>query len=138
MSFLTRTYPFKQSKHLLKDSSIFGFIIWVILYFLQPFGLCLYQGNKCFVATLFGLVTFGCHITYAATILKYLHQTIKPWRIWHEGVAILGLIFIIAFGNFLLFSYLFHYTITFSLFLLFLNWTIINSSLKFEYMAMRP
>lgn len=125
MSFLTRTYPFKQSKHLLKDSSIFGFIIWVILYFLQPFGLCLYQGNKCFVATLFGLVTFGCHITYAATILKYLHQTIKPWRIWHEGVAILGLIFIIAFGNFLLFSYLFHYTITFSLFLLFLNWTII-------------
>lgn len=43
----------------------------------------------------------------------------------HEGVAILGLIFIIAFGNFLLFSYLFHYTITFSLFLLFLNWTII-------------
>ena len=43
MSFLTRTYPFKQSKHLLKDSSIFGFIIWVILYFLQPFGLCLYQ-----------------------------------------------------------------------------------------------
>ena len=111
MSFLTRTYPFKQSKHLLKDSSIFGFIIWVILYFLQPFGLCLYQGNKCFVATLFGLVTFGCHITYAATILKYLHQTIKPWRIWHEGVAILGLIFIIAFGNFLLFSYLFHYTI---------------------------
>ena len=39
MSFLTRTYPFKQSKHLLKDSSIFGFIIWVILYFLQPFGL---------------------------------------------------------------------------------------------------
>ena len=37
MSFLTRTYPFKQSKHLLKDSSIFGFIIWVILYFLQPF-----------------------------------------------------------------------------------------------------
>lgn len=58
MSFLTRTYPFKQSKHLLKDSSIFGFIIWVILYFLQPFGLCLYQGNKCFVATLFGLVTF--------------------------------------------------------------------------------
>lgn len=84
MSFLTRTYPFKQSKHLLKDSSIFGFIIWVILYFLQPFGLCLYQGNKCFVATLFGLVTFGCYITYAATILKYLHQTIKPWRIWHE------------------------------------------------------
>lgn len=35
MSFLTRTYPFKQSKHLLKDSSIFGVIIWVILYFLQ-------------------------------------------------------------------------------------------------------
>lgn len=33
MSFLTRTYPFKQSKHLLKDSSIFSFIIWVIYIF---------------------------------------------------------------------------------------------------------
>ena len=125
MSFLTRTYPFKQSKHLLRDSIIYGFIVWLILYFLQPFGFCMYQGNKCLAASLFGLVTLGCHATYAATILKYFHQNIKPWRIWHEGLAILGLIFIIAIGNFLLFSYLFHYSITPKLFLLFLNWTMI-------------
>ena len=50
MSFLTRIYPFKQSRHWLRDGFFYGLVIWAILYFLQPFGFCLYQGNKCLAA----------------------------------------------------------------------------------------
>lgn len=125
MSFLTRIYPFKQSRHWLRDGFFYGLFIWAILYFLQPFGFCLYQGNKCLAAALFGMVTFVCYALYLALILTRFHRTVNPWRIWHEGMAVLGLIVMIAFCNFLLFSFLFHYPITISLFLLFLNWTII-------------
>lgn len=125
MSFLTRIYPFKQSRHWLRDGFFYGLVIWAILYFLQPFGFCLYQGNKCLDAALFGMVTFVCYAIYIASVLKCFHRTVNPWRIWHEGMAVLGLIIMIAFCNFLLFSFLFHYPITISLFLLFLNWTII-------------
>ena len=55
MSFLTRIYPFKQSRHWLRDGFFYGLVIWAILYFLQPFGFCLYQGNKCLAAALFGI-----------------------------------------------------------------------------------
>lgn len=125
MSFLTRIYPFKQSRHWLRDGFFYGLVIWAILYFLQPFGFCLYQGNKCLAAALFGMVTFVCYALYLALVLKRFHRTVNPWRIWHEGIAVLGLIIMIAFCNFLLFSFLFHHTITIRLFLLFLNWTII-------------
>ena len=125
MSFLTRIYPFKQSRHWLRDGFFYGLVIWAILYFLQPFGFCLYLGNKCLAAALFGMVTFVCYAIYIASVLKCFHRTVNPWRIWHEGIAVLGLIIMIAFCNFLLFSFLFHYTVTIRLFLLFLNWTII-------------
>ena len=125
MSFLTRIYPFKQSRHWLRDGFFYGLVIWAILYFLQPFGFCLYQGNKCLAAALFGMVTFVCYALYLALVLKCFHRTVNPWRIWHEGMAVLGLIIMIAFCNFLLSLFLFHCTITIRLFLLFLNWTII-------------
>ena len=32
MSFLTRKYPFKQSKNWLKDGIVYGVAIWAILY----------------------------------------------------------------------------------------------------------
>ena len=34
-NLLTRKYPFGQSKHWLRDSVIYGVIIWAILYLLQ-------------------------------------------------------------------------------------------------------
>lgn len=125
MSFLTRKYPFKQSEHLLRDSIVYGLIIWAILYFLQPFGFSMYSGNKCMVAALFGLVTSCCCAFYNWAVFRQLLRCIKPWRIWHEGVATLGLILFIAICNFLLFSYIFHYPITFPIFLMFLYWTLI-------------
>ena len=71
------------------------------------------------------MVTFVCYAIYLALVLKCFHRTVNPWRIWHEGMTVLGLIILIAFCNFLLSSFLFHCTITIRLFLLFLNWTII-------------
>ena len=125
MSFLTRTYPFKKSVNLLRDSIVYGVIIWAILFLLQPFGFSMYKGNKCLAAALFGLVTTCCYASYGYVVVKQLPQRIKPWRIWHEGCSILGLILFIAIGNFLVFSHLFHYPITFIVFLLFFYWTLI-------------
>jgi len=125
MSFLTRKYPFKQSEHWLRDSIIYGVIIWAILYLLQPFGFSLYTGNKCLVAAIFGLITSVCYAFYYWAVLRRLLRHIKPWRIWHDGCAVLGLILFIALCNFLMFSYIFKFPITFSLFLIFLYWTLI-------------
>ena len=125
MSFLTRKYPFKQSEHWLRDSIIYGAVIWAILYLLQPFGFSLYTGNKCLVAAIFGLITSVCYAFYYWAVLRWLLLHVKPWRIWHDGCAVLGLILFIALCNFLMFSYIFEIPITFSLFLAFLYWTLI-------------
>lgn len=125
MLFLTRTYPFKQSKHWLRDSIVYGVLIWAILYILQPFDLNMYHGNKCLVAVLFGIVTFCCYLLYGWSIFGHLLKRIKPWRIWHDGCAVLGLILFIAICNFLLFSSISHSPITVRTFLVFLYWTVI-------------
>ena len=125
MSFLTRTYPFKKSGHWLRDSIVYGVIIWAILWLLQPFGFSIYSGNKCLVAAIFGLVTSCCCVFYGWAVSKRLLQFVKPWRIWHEACEALGLIIFIAVCNFLLFSLIFHYPITVGVFLLFLYWTVI-------------
>lgn len=125
ISFLTLSYPFKQSRHLLGDSIAYGVLIWAILYFLQPFGFSLYSGSKCLAAALFGLITTCCYALYGWTVLRTLTRHVRPWRIWHEGCAVLGLILFIAVCNFLLFAYIFHYPITLKIFLLFLYWTLL-------------
>lgn len=125
MSLLTRTYPFKQSTRWLRDSIVYGAFIWAILYFLQPFGFSMYQGNKFLVAAIFGLVTLSCYALYGLAVVGPLNSRIKPWRIWHQASAILGLILFIAICNFLLFSLIFSYPITLQLFLIFLYWTVI-------------
>ena len=125
MSFLTRKYPFKQSEHWLRDSIIYGIVIWAILYLLQPFGFSLYTGNKCLVAAIFGLITSVCYAFYYWAVLRWLLLHVKPWRIWHDGCAVLGLILFIALCNFLMFSYIFEIPITLSILLAFLYWTLI-------------
>lgn len=125
ISFLTLSYPFKQSRHLLGDSIAYGVLIWAILYFLQPFGFSLYSGSKCLAAALFGFITTCCYALYGWTVLRTLTRRVRPWRIWHEGCAVLGLILFIAVCNFLLFAYIFHYPITLKIFLLFLYWTLL-------------
>ena len=125
MSFLTRTYPFKKSRFWLRDSIVYGVFVWAILFLLQPFGFSMYQGSKCLVAAFFGLVTTGCYALYAWAVVEPLYARVKPWRIWHQASAVLGLILFIAIGNFLLFSFIFSYPVTLQLFLIFLYWTLI-------------
>ena len=64
MSFLTRKYPFEQSKHWLKECLLYCVIVFLILYLLQPFGFSHYGGSKLLVSLLFGAVTFGCCARY--------------------------------------------------------------------------
>ena len=124
-SFLTRTYPFKQSPHWLRDSIVYGVVIWAILFVLQPFGFSMYRGSKFLVAALFGLVTSGCYAVYGLSVVRTLHARVKPWRIWHQAFTVLGLILFIAVCNFILFSFIFNYPITLQFFLAFLYWTMI-------------
>ena len=124
-SFLTRTYPFKQSPHWLRDSIVYGVVIWAMLFVLQPFGFSMYRGSKFLVAALFGLVTSGCYAVYGLSVVRTLHARVKPWRIWHQAFTVLGLILFIAVCNFLLFSFIFNYPITLRFFLAFLYWTMI-------------
>ncbi len=125
ISFLTRTYPFKQSPHWLRDSIVYGVVIWAILFVLQPFGFSMYRGSKFLVAALFGLVTSGCYAVYGLSVVRTLHARVKPWRIWHQAFTVLGLILFIALCNFILFSFIFKYPITIRFFLAFLYWTMI-------------
>ena len=125
ISFLTRTYPFKQSPHWLRDSIVYGVVIWAMLFVLQPFGFSMYQGSKFLVAALFGLVTSGCYAVYGLSVVRSLRARIKPWRIWHQAFTVLGLILFIAVCNFILFSFIFNYPITLRFFLAFLYWTMI-------------
>ena len=124
-SFITRTYPFKQSPHWLRDSIVYGVVIWAMLFVLQPFGFSMYRGSKFLVAALFGLVTSGCYAVYGLSVVRTLHARVKPWRIWHQAFTVLGLILFIAVCNFILFSFIFKYPITLRFFLAFLYWTMI-------------
>ena len=122
---MTRKYPFGQSNHWLRDSVIYGVIIWAILYLLQPFGFSQYQGNKCLVAAAFGLVTMVCYIVYGYTVMQNLPKLVKTLRVWHDAAAVLGLILFIAIGNFMLLVLLFSVPFSVGVFLQFLWWTLI-------------
>ena len=124
MSLLSRTYPLSPGSLNVRESLVYGLVIWAILYLFQPFGFSTYSGNKFLVSGIFGLVTFCCCVMYGL-VFKYFLQRIKPWRIWHQGCAVLGLIFFIALCNFLTFSFIFHFPITLPIFLMFLYWTLL-------------
>ena len=123
MSFFTRKYPVSQS-NLLLDCAMYGAIVFLILYVLQPFGVNMYKGNKFLVSLLFGAITFGCCYLFELAI-KPLHKKTSPWLVWHEALSVLANVLFIGFCNFIACSLLFHYPISFSVFLQFLYWTLI-------------
>ncbi|SHK56430.1 transcriptional regulator, LytTR family [Xylanibacter ruminicola] len=124
MSILSRKYPFPPSSHWFRDCIVYCIIVFMILYLLQPFGFSMYQGSKLLVSLLFGFVTFGCCLVFGLAE-RPLHKYIVPWRIWHESLAILGMILFIGICNFLVFSVVFSFPITLVMFLMFLYWTLI-------------
>lgn len=125
MSFLSRKYPFERSSHWVGDSLISCVVVVLILYFLQPFGFSQYGGSKLLASILFGVVTFLCCLVFHLLVSGPLQKRVKPWRIWHQALLVLGMVLFIGLGNIVLSSLLFHYTVTPAICLVFLYWTLI-------------
>lgn len=125
MSFLNRKYPFQRGGNWIKDCLTYCFIVFLILYLLQPFGLSLYQGSKLLVALLFGGVTFLCCLVYGYLIALPVKKRVQTWKIWHEIVSVFVQVLFIGLCNFLLFTFVFHYPLRLDLCLTFVYWTFI-------------
>ena len=126
MSILSRKYPFEQSSHWLRDSAVYCIVVFLILYFLQPFGFSGTEGNKLLLSALFGVLTFLCCAVYGWAVARPLQKRVKPWRIWHQALTVLGMVLFIGICNYILFSVYFHYPLfAWWLCLRFLYWTLI-------------
>ena len=125
MSILGRKYPFEQSGHWLRDSAVYCVIVFLILYFLQPFGFSEAEGSKLLLAALFGVLTFLCCAVYGWTVARPLQRRVKPWRIWHQALTVLGMVLFIGICNYALVSILFRAPFNWPLCLTFLYWTLI-------------
>lgn len=125
MSVFNRKYPFEQSGRRVRDSVVYCLVVFLILYILQPFGFSLYGGNKLLVSLLFAAITFFCCLVYLWAVCAPLQKRVKPWRIWHQALTVLGLVLFIGLCNFVLFSFVFHYPFRLGICLMFLYWTLI-------------
>ena len=126
MSILGRKYPFQQSAHWLRDSAVYCVIVFLILYFLQPFGFSGSEGSKLLLSAMFGALTFLCCAVYGWAVAQPLQKRVKPWRIWHQALTVLGMVLFIGICNYVLFSLYFHYPFfAWQLCLRFLYWTLI-------------
>lgn len=125
MSFLSRKYPFQERGPWIRDCALYCVIVFLILYILQPFGFSQYGGNKLLASLLFGSVTFCCCLLYQWVVSGPLEKRVRPWRIWHQALTVLGLVLLISLCNFVLFSLFFHYPVRLVVFLAVLYWTLI-------------
>ena len=124
MSFLSRKYPFKQGSWLpegLRDSAI----VFLILYFLQPFGFSTYTGNKFVASLLFAGLTFLVVMVFHLLVLIPLRRRVRTWRIWHEALAILGMVVLLGLCNFFLASVVVDFPIRLAYCLVFVYWTLL-------------
>ncbi|MCR5351741.1 MAG: LytTR family transcriptional regulator [Bacteroidales bacterium] len=124
MKFFTRKYPFQDNQWMLEGVRD-CVIVFLILYLLQPFGFSFYSGNKFVASLLFAGVTFLCVVVYHFLLLLPLQRRVRVWRIWHEVLAILGMVLLIGLCNLLLASALMHFKIGWKIGLMFLYWTLI-------------
>ena len=125
MSILTRKYPLWSKGNPVKES-LFAFVVVVmVLFFLQPFGISEYEGNKLLLSLAFGVVTFVCSVVLEGLIVVPLQKHVKVWRIWHQASTTLVEVLLIGLCNFLLSCYVFHYPVELSACLELLYWTLI-------------
>jgi hypothetical protein len=125
MSVLTRKYPFEESGHWIKGCLLSSALVFLILYFLQPFGFSQYSGSKLLASFLFGAVTFLCCGVFHLGVFGPLQKRVKPWKVWHQALTVLAMVLFIGLCNFFLFSIIFHYPIRLDICLLFLYWALL-------------
>ncbi len=125
MSFLNKEYPFVRESHWLRDCLGWGIVVFLILYLLQPFGFSLYEGNKLMVSFMFGVVTFVCCVTYEFGVFRTMRKYLKVCKVWHMGLALLGIVLFNGVCNWLYFSYVFLCPLTWGIFLQFMRWAFI-------------
>ncbi|MBO4445022.1 MAG: LytTR family transcriptional regulator [Bacteroidaceae bacterium] len=125
MSVLTRKYPLWTRSNPLKESLFAFAIVVVILFFLQPFGISEYEGNKFLLSLAFGLVTFVCNVILEYCIVVPLKRHVRTWRIWHQALTTLVEVLLIGLCNFLLSCILFHYPVELSACLDLVYWTLL-------------
>ena len=106
---LKRKYPFELDGNPVKEGLIAFAIVFLLLFFLQPFGISEYDGNKFLVSLAFGLVTFACSLALDYCIEVPLHKHVKTWRIWHQALTVFVEILIIGMCNFFMACILFQY-----------------------------
>lgn len=125
MSVLTRKYPFEQNGGWVKDCLFYCLVVTLILALLQPFGFSTYSGNKWLVSLLFGAVTFFCCVVFHLLVFNPLQKKVRPWRIWHQALTVLGMVLFIGLCNFILFSLLFQIPFYGGVYLMVLYWTLL-------------
>lgn len=111
VSILKRKYPFEFNDHPVKEGLFAFAIVFLLLFFLQPFGISEYDGNKLLVSLAFGLVTFVCCLALDYLIVIPLQKHVKTWRIWHQVLTVFVEILIIGIGNFFMACLLFQYPV---------------------------
>ena len=125
MSILSRKYPFQPSSSWMVESLRNCAVVFLILYFLQPFGFSTYEGNKLLASFLFGAVTFLCCLAFRFLVFIPLQKHVRPWRIWHEALTVLMMVLFIGICNFFLAVRLFQFPLSWELFLMFLYWALV-------------
>lgn len=125
ISVLGRKYPAWENSHWVRDCLFYCAVVFLILYFLQPFGFSSYTGQKLPVSLLFGAETFFCCLVFRFAVFAPLQKRLRPWRIWHQALTVLAMVLFIGLCNFVLCSFVFHYPIKLRILLLFVYWTLI-------------
>ena len=124
MSILQKKYPIQPDGRVLGRCALYGVAVAAILFFLRPFGLSIYYGNKLLVALLFGLVTFGCSAAFKLIVNHLFQKSGKTWRVWHQVLSLIGMVLFIGLGNAILYCFLFHFPITLKTMLVIVYWTL--------------
>lgn len=127
MWLLSRKYPFNTQSKWYKDSLIYSLIVFLILYFLRPFGFSSYTGNHLIVSVAFAAITFACSAVSHWMIWRPLQRHISPWTIGWHALCILLMLMLIAIFNYLFFSFLFEIPLSLSLFGMFFWWSFLMS-----------
>ena len=78
MSWFGRKYPFEEKGPWIRDCVLYCVIVFLILYFLQPFGFSQYGGSKLLASVLFGAVTFLCCVVYQLLVCTPLQKRVRP------------------------------------------------------------